>query len=401
MELRPYQIGSKEAALDYFENGSSLHSPIIVAPTGGGKSVIIAAITKEVPKDTLILQPSKELLEQNYEKFRLAGGEASMYSASVGVKEIGDVTFATIGSVANKPEVFSHFKRILIDECHLLPPKEDKITKNGTIRPASMFVSFLNSVPSAKVVGLTATAFRMKKYRDRFTGQPYSQINLLPYERPHFFNKFLHVTQISELYDTGFLAPVRYIPMAWEAGQLKVNTTGAEFTDESIEDALVDQMVYQRLPGIIKQSVEKGRKYRLVFVKSVARAMQLTGVVPHSACVHAETKKKERDDILKKFKSGDIHTIFNVGVLTVGFDFPALDTIIIARPTMSLALYMQMIGRGIRPHVDKDNCAVVDMCGNINRFGEIEKIRYEEIGGKWCITSEGKVLSGVRLDSIR
>lgn len=390
MELRGYQEEGVSKALDFFENGSKGHSPILVAPTGGGKSIIAAAIASHLETGVLVLQPSKELLEQNYSKFKLYGGEASIYSASMGIKEIGEVTFATIGSIKKNPEDFVHVKHILIDECHLVPPNE-----------GSMFMQFLDSLPGVKVVGLTATPFRPKKYNDRFTGEPFSQINLLPRERPMFFNKFLHVTQISELYDLGYLAPIRYIPMKWEAGALKVNTTGAEFTDESVDMAIEDSLVYERIPGIVQQSIEKGRKHRLVFVKSVWKAMTLAQIVPDSAFICAETKKSEREQILKDFKSGKIKTIFNVGVLTVGFDFPALDTIIIARPTMSLALYMQMIGRGIRPFVGKEDCAVVDMCGNINRFGEIENIKYvQDANGKWIITNGEKILSGVRLDTL-
>ena len=218
--------------------------------------------------------------------------------------------------------------------------------------------------------------------------------------RPAFFNKFLHVTQVKELYDQGFLCPVKYIPMAWDNGGLAVNTTGAEFSDESVERAMIDQEIMKKIPPIIQQSIDKGRKHRIVFVSSINDAEYLEGRVPDSAVVSSYTKKKEREEILGKFKAGEIKTVFNVGVLTIGFDFPALDTIIIARPTMSLALYMQMIGRGIRQSEGKEDCAVVDMCGNYNRFGEIEKIEYrqQEFGQQlWELVNDGKVLSNVKL----
>lgn len=113
-----------------------------------------------------------------------------------------------------------------------------------------------------------------------------------------------------------------------------------------------------------------------------------------------ERKKKDRDNILRKFKAGEIKTVFNVGVLTVGFDFPALDCIIIARPTMSLALYIQMVGRGIRLCDGKADCAVVDMCGNLSRFCKMEDLIYtmDDVGG-WIITDGSKQLSGVKLST--
>jgi DNA repair protein RadD len=253
-------------------------------------------------------------------------------------------------------------------------------------------------LPGVKVLGLTATAFRLKKYNDPFTGAPFSQINMLTRERPKFFNHFLHVTQISELYEQNFLAPVKYIELAWSDVGLRVNTTGAEFSEESIEKALLNQEVITRLPGIIKQSVEKGRKHRVVFVNNVLDAEYLATRVPSSAAVHAGTHKKERDRILKAFKAGEIKTVFNVGVLTVGFDFPELDTIILARPTMSLTLYLQIVGRGIRTAPGKEDMAFVDMCGNVARFGHIEEITYttDEKGGA-LLMNGAKKLSGVKM----
>ena len=391
IELRPYQKEATDKGMEFFQFGDPKEKPIIVAPTAAGKSIYIGHMANELKDPVLVLQPSKELLEQNYEKFRSYGGYASIYSASMGMRDIGHTTFATIGSIKGIPAQFAHVKNIMIDECHLVPPKAE-----------SMFMKFLSALPEVKVIGLTATAFRLKKYSDPFSRETYSQVNILTRERPHFFNRFLHITQIDELYALGFLCPVRYIRMQWDGNELRVNTTGAEFTEQSITHALKVEKINERIPNVVKQSIEKGRKFRVVFVNSVADAMDLAAKVPESACVHAGTSKAEREMILHDFRWGKIKTVFNVNVLTIGFDFPALDTIIIARPTMSLALYMQMIGRGIRKSPGKEDCVVVDMCGNSERFGEIDKMRYERDElGKWVIRDDQRVLSGVRLDKIK
>lgn len=394
IELREYQKEAVEKAIEFLINGDSKDKPIIVAPTGAGKSIYVAHIANKLGKDVLVFQPSKELLEQNYSKFKMYGGQASVYSASMGSKEIGDVTFATIGSVKGKSDDFTHVKYVIIDECHMVPPVKQSNKSNG-----SMYMNFLQGIPNAKVIGLTATPFRLKKYRDPWTRQTFAKINLLMRERPMFFNKFLHVTQISELTELGFLSPIRYISLSWDDTKLKVNTTGAEYSDQSIHESLDHEDVIKRLPGIIQQSIEKGRKHRLVFVFSVADAEMLTREVPNSAYVCAETPTDERERIIGEFRSGKITTIFNVNILTIGFDFPELDTIIIARPTMSLNLYMQMIGRGVRPHKDKVDCVLLDMCGNINRFSKFEDIKYilDEKEG-WIIHDGNKQLSGVKLN---
>lgn len=384
-ELRDYQVSGVTVALDHLLNGSHRDIPVVVAPTGAGKSLYVAKIASTLEKDVLVFQPSIELLEQNYGKFLDYGGKGTIFSASAGQKNIGEVTFATIGSVKDIPEQFSHIRYVVIDECHLVSPKD-----------GGMYMKFFDGLPKVKIIGLTATAFRNKRYS---FGYSYTQLNLLPRERPRFFNDIIHVTQIKELYDKGFLCPVKYIALSWDKGVLKVNSTGGEYTDESIKEALDIQQINQRLPDIIKQSIEKGRKSRLVFVHSVDDAERLARIVPQSSFVSAKTKKSERKEIIAKFKRGEITTLFNVSTLTTGFDYPPLDTIIIARPTMSLALYMQMVGRGIRVSEGKEYCALVDMCGNIDMFGKLEEITYSKNAkGMWVLKSGNKLLSGVPLN---
>jgi DNA repair protein RadD len=398
LELRDYQVSSVNAGLNHLLNGRAKDIPMIISPTAGGKSLICAKIAHTLEHGVLVLQPSVELLKQNYAKFLTYGGEASLYSASVGEKEVGAVTFATIQSLKDKAHLFGNVRYVIIDECHLVPPSKDVFDKQGRLKKAgSMFTRFLMDLPDGvMVIGMTATAFRLKKYRDPFTGEAYSKINLLPYERPHFFNKFLYVTQIRELYDKGFLCPIRYVSLNWDGKALKVNTTGADYSEESVKEQLEVQEINKRLPDIIAQAITKGRKHILVFVNSVEDASELTKRVPNSASVSAYTKDKEREQIIEDFKSGKITTVFNVSVLTTGFDFPAIDTVILARPTMSLALYMQMVGRGIRIFLGKEYCVLVDMCGNIDRFGHIEDIEYrQDPNMRWYIASGEKVLSGV------
>ena len=99
--------------------------------------------------------------------------------------------------------------------------------------------------------------------------------------------------------------------------------------------------------------------------------------------------------LLQGFKDGRIKVVANVGVLTTGFDYPELDTIVLARPTKSLSLYYQMVGRVIRPCQGKEGW-VVDLSGNFRRFGRVEELRIEQPEkGKWCIMSRGRQLTNV------
>ena len=115
--------------------------------------------------------------------------------------------------------------------------------------------------------------------------------------------------------------------------------------------------------------------------------------------VSADTPKAERDTILQKFKDGEIKVVANAGVLTTGFDYPELDTVVMARPTMSLALYYQIIGREIRPHKSKD-AWFVDLCGNIKRFGKVEDLKLVDTNnkGKWVVFSNGRQLTNIMFE---
>lgn len=394
-QLRPYQKQAEEAAVEFFKSAERT-KPILVLPTGAGKSLVIAFVVKQLEGNVLILQPSKELLEQNYRKYDAAIQghpeleRASIYSASVGIKERGRVTFATIGSIYKCPEVFADTHYIIVDECHFVPPQS-----------GSMYTQLFKSLPGAKVLGLTATPYRLKTYNDPFNGKKFSKINLLLRERPQFFNRFLTIVQTKQMYDEGYLSPVNYVSMAWDGSFLKFNSTGAEYSDASMKEAMERNAILTKIPGILDQAFKKGRRACLVFVRTVEEARQLAAVTPFADYIHAETPKKERDAIIKAFKGGGIKTLFNVSVLTTGFDYPELDTIIIARPTMSLALFVQMVGRGIRLADGKDHCTLIDMCGNLQKFGKLEELRIEddEHAG-WVLRNDKQIISGVRLDEL-
>ena len=99
--------------------------------------------------------------------------------------------------------------------------------------------------------------------------------------------------------------------------------------------------------------------------------------------------------ILSSFKAGKINVVANVGVLTTGFDYPELDTIVLARPTMSLALYYQMVGRAIRPCPNKQGW-IVDLCRNYDRFGRVDDLNLVETSpGIWAVFSGSRQLTNV------
>ena len=381
--LREYQSKAVQAAVEAKKNG------VIVMPTGSGKSHVIAGIAGEIDKKIIVLQPTKEILEQNHQKLIAEGHfDIGVYSASAGSKTIGDITLATIGSVVKKRHLFDDFGFMIIDECHLVNSK------------GGMYEKFINGL-KLPVIGLTATPYRLRSYRHFATGEPTGESRILTRTRPKLFKKIIHVTQIKELYDNGFLSLVKYVQnFDYNARTIKSNSTGAGYDDKSV-------LAYNQRLDVINKAIKIARgtsqKHCLVFTqfrsesKQVVQGLQSMGV----SCVEisAESKKKEREQILRDFKSGKIKCVVNVGVLTTGFDFPELDCIVLARPTKSVALYYQMVGRGIRISEGKDFCAVYDLCGNVKQFGQIETFNiYDQNGnGMWRLRSDAGYLTGIDL----
>jgi DNA repair protein RadD len=374
--LRPYQREAVEAAVSYLKSESK-DNAIEVLPTGAGKSLVLANVAKELGAPVLIFQPSKEILEQNYEKLLSYGYQASIYSACMGQKEVSNITFATIGSVIRKADLFKEFRYVIIDECHCVNSKE------------GMYSAFLKQLEGARILGLTATPYRF--VTDGFGG---SILKFLTRTRPRVFHDVIYYVQNRTLFEGGFLAKLRYLsPGGFDRSRLQLNSTGADFDDQSVRNYYRDSKFQDMVVDVITREMET-RRNALVFTRFVEEAEYLVSRVPGAAIVTAETPKAEREKLINGFRSGRIKVICNVGVLVLGFDYPELETIIIARPTMSLALFYQMIGRGIRPHPVKECTEVVDMCGNLKLFGKVEDLRLINGGnGKWFISSNGRQLT--------
>lgn len=106
----------------------------------------------------------------------------------------------------------------------------------------------------------------------------------------------------------------------------------------------------------------------------------------------------KKEELFQLFHIGELKVLANVGVLTTGFDYPELDTVVMARPTMSLSMWYQIVGRCIRPHPDKESSWVVDLCGNLKRFGKVEDLELVDGGnGKWSVCTGGRQLTNVIL----
>lgn len=385
MVLRDNQIEPVWKGIDFFKQKKSVPS-IIVAPCAFGKSLVISKIAHEVGEKMIVLQPSAELLEQNLGKLRLLGGDAAVFSASLGRKEMGDLVYATIGSIKSLGASFRGYK-LSIDECDRYPRDMD-----------SMLGKFLKDSQISHILGFTATPLKLQT--NSFNFQSYSTLKILTSrsKKGNLFKEIIHVCQIQEMLEKNYWSPLVYESHLFNKDLLVFNSTKAEYTEESIQRAYIFNNVEEAILDRVDRALD--RKSILIFVPSVAEAQALAKKIPGAEAVWGDMDKKERKRIIDGFKDLSIRVVINVNVLSIGFDHPQLDCIIGGRSTASLSWFYQAMARGTRIHPLKQDCLIVDFVGNIDRFGRLESLYYkkEKI---WKLYGEGgKLLTGIPIDQI-
>lgn len=391
--LRQNQIEPIDKAIRFFREEKPRPS-LIVLPTAWGKSILTAYVAKYSGEHLIVLQPSKELLEQNYTKYiNLCGGfgmNAGVFSASCGRKEIMPITYATIGSIKALGAKFKQlgFTKMLIDEAHLYPRES-----------TSMLGRFLKDSGITHVLGITATPVKLQTNIDQ-AGNRYSKLVMLTSrsKKGNFFKDILHVGQVQEMVQLGFWSPLSYTSSVFDDSMLVFNSSKSEYTEESVKISYDANGGLQQVVEALQSHSE--RRHILAYVPSVQDAKDLAAVYPDSGVVYGEQDKREREEVIRRFKEGKIRVIFNVRVLSTGFDYTGIDCIVLGISTASIALYYQIIGRGTRIDPGKHDCLVVDLGGNVKRFGRVEDIVYEQ-GKMWrMFGTDGKLLSGIPIHDI-
>jgi DNA repair protein RadD len=375
-QLRPYQSESITIGVEFLQSKSN-DNAVIILPTGAGKSIVIANLVAPLEGKTIILQPSKEILEQNHEKYSKYG-KASIYSASVGEKRIDRITFCTIGSIINKKHLFVGLKNIIIDECHLVNAE------------AGMYQEFIKQFPEANVLGLTATPYRLEQTSEG------PQLTFLNRSSPKLFTKILYYVQNNTLFDAGFLAKLEYYSFdVIDRSKLELNSSGTDFTPASLSRYYKSIDMPSRIVKYSMHVLSK-KPNLLIFCSLISEAKEVVKRIPGAVLLTSDTKKEERELILSKFKKGAIKCLVNVGVLTTGFDYPELEAVLIARSTMSLSLFYQIVGRGMRIWPTKPNAWIIDLGGNLNLFGKIETMKIQiDSEGRYAIWNNGRQLTNV------
>lgn len=354
--LRPYQQDAVDATLNHFRHHVS--PAVIVLPTGAGKSLVIAELTRLARGRVLVLAHVKELVEQNHSKYQAYGLSADIFAAGLQRKQsAGKVVFGSVQSVARNLDCFDDtFSLVIVDECHRISDKNES-------QYQQLFSHLRQRNPQLRLLGLTATPFRLGKgwiYQFHYHGMVRGDQHAL-------FRDCIYELPLRYMIKHGFLVPPERLDMPvvqYDFSRLVPQSNGL-FSEVDLNHELKQQN--RITPHIISQIVEfaANRRGVMIFAATVEHAREVLALLPdNSALVSAETAAKARNQIIHDFKAQQLKFLVNVAVLTTGFDAPHVDLIAILRPTESVSLYQQIVGRGLRLAPGKTDCLILDYAGN-------------------------------------
>ncbi|WP_110670536.1 DEAD/DEAH box helicase [Salinicola halophilus] len=373
-ELRPYQRQAVDNVIAHFR--ASDDPAVVVLPTGSGKSLVIADLARRARGRVLVLAHVRELVEQNHAKYLAYGLEADIFSAGLKRKEsTRQVVFGSVQSVVNGLDAFAagDFTLLVIDECHRVSISADTVAKAAADSPASqsraastyekVIARLRQARPNLKVLGLTATPYRLgegflyyRHYRGMVCGPETSFFRDCVFEQP-----------LRVMVRQGYLAEPKRIDAAmafYDFSRLMPQRNG-QFAERDM-NAVVEgnRATPQIVADILARAAD--REGVMIFAATVAHAEEVVGLLPaeQSALITGATPGPERERLIAAFKARELKYLVNVAVLTTGFDAPHVDVIAMLRPTESVGLYQQIVGRGLRLSSGKSDCLILDYAGN-------------------------------------
>ncbi len=352
MELRSYQKDACRMIVDHFQRFPD--PALVVLPTGAGKTRVFCAIAQYLlssapAAQVFVLAHRQTLIEQAEARLRSTlSVPVGVWCGALGRHERRQVTVATVQSTdAFSSEHLQDVALCIIDESHCIP-----INDEGRYR------RFLNLLPpSAKVLGVTATPFRLAG------GMIHGDDRLFP--------RITFRVTMDELIAGGYLVRPRLLgaPPECLIDLTGVKITGGDYNQDQLDaavqsDGLLRSQVVDAMPRL------EGRSKIVWFCTNIDHADRLAALLGDDAvAIHSRMSQDEREAALQAFASGDVRHICNVSVLTEGWDCPAVDAIVLLRPTASAALYVQAVGRGLRPAPGKTDCLVLDYANVVSTLG--------------------------------
>lgn len=345
IELRPYQrdalgaVGSAELR--------GVRRQLVVLPTGSGKTVVFSRLIYENrPGRAVVLVHRDELVHQTVRTMAMVAPELTVGVVKAGLDQVGaDVVVASVQTVANprRLERLGAFRTVVVDEAHHAPSPTWRRVLEG-------LGSFAHDPDGPLTIGFTATPERS----DGALG---------------IWEEIVAYRTIREMIYDGYLAPVTGQRVDTQADFSKIRKTEGDLSAGQLGDELERSGAIDEIAdAVVKYAADrKGVAFTptVATAQALAKALTYSGVAAEA--VWGAMDRDERRAVLHRLKTGETRYVTNCAVLTEGFDEASVDCIVIARPTTSHGLYVQMVGRGTRKHPGKADCLVLDVVGATER----------------------------------
>ncbi|GEM_PF-1847976 len=349
--LRTYQQNLKN---EIFEKWSVHFNIMLQLPTGTGKTVLFTSIINDLTQvagtKILIIAHRTELIDQIDSWLNKYGIEHGIIQSSRPRQLQKNIQIASIQTITNKhnQEVMDQFKAdfIIIDEAHHAL--------------AESYQLLWNKYPGTWKLGVTATPYRLN--HTSFTD---------------LFSELIVSQPMSQFIHEGYLADYIYLAdnpngdMLREIDSIKEKSSTGDYKVRTLMDNLnVDKYIKYIVSCYLQYAKGKrGIVYAITVEhgKNLCQAYQCIGV--KAEFIDSTTPKKERAKIIERFRRGEIDIMVNVNIFSEGLDIPAIEFIQMTRPTYSLSMYLQQVGRGLRPTKGNGKCIILDNAGMFEKFG--------------------------------
>jgi len=352
LDLRPYQSVAVESVRNAFRTGKK--RPLLVAPTGAGKTVIFSYITHHAfvkGHRTTILVHRAELLTQTHKALVKMGVPHGLVAAGKTPDPTQLVQVASVQTLVRRLDKFTTPDLIIVDEAHHAC--------------AGSWQKVMDAYPDAKILGVTATP-------QRLDGKGLSSA----------FDDLIRGPEVHDLISQGFLCrPIYYAPSTVDMSGAK--TTAGDYNKAEAEQRVDKPTItgdavthYQRLcPGSPAVAFCTSIKH----AEHVAQAFNAAGY--KAAVLDGNLDPVERASRVHALANGRLHVLTSCDIISEGFDLPVVATAILLRPTQSLSLHLQQIGRVLRPAPGKERAIILDHVGNCLRHGLAEEVREWSLDG--------------------
>lgn len=368
MELRPYQQAAFAAIFQAMQKERYL---LLQAACGAGKTIMFSTLIKHCMNTYQmrigILAHREILVRQAYDKLLKVWPEGkdqiglACASVSQSIDLWRPVVIGSPQTLANRVRSMPPLDLLIIDECHRVPPR------NVKSQYQKLLLKLEEYYPKMRVLGVTATPYRL--------GHGYIYGKKCRPGAENWWNQLHCWVSIADLQERGFLVHLKAKEAENIEDDLKhVSTSTGEYNLGQLGETMSRQC---HLDSAVHAYQEYGedRKHVVAFCVTIEHAELLRDAFRHAGytatVIHSEMKKEHRQQAMADFESGKCRVICNVGVLTEGWDCTSVDCILFCRPTMSPALYVQMVGRGLRIHEGKEDCLLLDLSGNCRKHGDV------------------------------